>query len=323
MRKLISTLLLSIVISISLKASSNEVTIIGNSHGFKTGELIIMAEEWHTVQIENDKFKITIPLKSNPQKIKLCALKLKSFLPFYAENGIINAEVYKKGFLKNTHFTGSSSQKIMNEFEDAIKADSLKKFHDLLSLNINTLPGVDYLVMYKKRFTIDKVRELYSMIKEPLKENAEDIKAYVDTYHIEAMEKGAKAFNFKWRQDVQTFNLSDFKGKYVLLNFTATACSPCWKAYEGMNELEDLHGNSIKVISFHVGNTKKEWYEIAKRKNVEFKCTSLWEVDKKKDVLTVYKISILPTFVLLDKNGIIIDRWVGRLHTKKILNQIK
>ncbi|MBN2828083.1 MAG: redoxin domain-containing protein [Tissierellales bacterium] len=323
MKKLALTLLLSVLVSASLKAGSGEVTIIGNSHGFKTGELFISAESKHIVKIENNKFKITIPLKTNPQRINLYALKLKKFLTFYAENGVIYAEVFKNGFLNKSHFSGSASQEIMNNFENAIRADNKEKFYELLSLNINTLPGVDYLTRYRRNLTVDKVRDLYSMINEPLKENAKDIKAYLDTVQIETMEKGTKAFNFRWQQGKQTLSLSDFEGKYVLLNFTSTACGPCWKTYEEMDELEALHGNNIKVISFHTDNGKEVWYNIAKQKNIDFNCTSLWEVHEKEKALEVYNINILPTFLLLNKDGIIIDRWSGSLNTKKILTQIK
>ncbi len=89
-----------------------------------------------------------------------------------------------------------------------------------------------------------------------------------------------------------------------------------------MNTLQENYSEKIKVISFHIDNTKDAWYRIAKRNNLDYKCTSLWQVDKKEEVLAVYKIKILPTFLLIDINGTIVNRWAGRLHLKRIIKEI-
>ena len=323
MKIIIRILLLSILIPSSLKASSNELTIIGNAYGFKTGELLFGEEaELHTLQIENEKLKITISLKTNPQRITFYAIKLKKFLTVYAEPGVMNAEIYKKGFLKKTNFTGSASQEINYEFVDALKSGNQIKFQNLLSSHINTLPGIDYLERYKKKFSIEKVKELYSKIEEPFKDEAKEIKAYLDTYQVKAVKKGTKAYDFSWNNDKQIIKLSDFQDQYVLLNFTATGCKGCWLAYKELNLLQESYSEKIKVISFHIDNTKDAWYRIAERNNFDYKCTSLWQVNKKEEVLAVYKIKILPTFLLIDMNGTIINRWGGRLHLNRIIKEI-
>ncbi|TKG97037.1 redoxin domain-containing protein [Puteibacter caeruleilacunae] len=321
MNILIKTLLLTIFISVTLSASSKEVTIIGISHGFETGELVVRAEKDYVIQIEDDKFEITIPLKTSPQRIYLKAPKMKRLVPFYAESGVMKVEVFKKGFVKNTHFTGSEAQDIKCKFDDALKND-WREFRKQLSVHLNTLPGVHYLTINMKSIPVEEVKELYSRIEEPFKESAKYIRAYLNTCQIEPMDKGAKAYSFSWDNNDQAKKLSDFQGKYVLLNFTATGCHSCWKAYDGMNELEEAHGDKIKVISLHVDDSKEAWYKMAKRMNINFKCKSLWNIAKKDEVIAVYKIDILPTFILIDKSGKIIDRWAGSLRSKKILREI-
>ncbi|WP_299157222.1 TlpA disulfide reductase family protein [uncultured Tenacibaculum sp.] len=106
--------------------------------------------------------------------------------------------------------------------------------------------------------------------------------------------------------------LSQYKNKKnVLLNFTATYCSPCWKTYPHMDKLQQKYPSDLKVISIHGDETKDLWYKIAKRLKVNFKSATIWKVEDKEKIKKIYKIKQYPTFFIINKEGIIIDKWVG------------
>ena len=49
-------------------------------------------------------------------------------------------------------------------------------------------------------------------------------------------------------------SLSDFKGKFVLLNFWATWCAPCRKEMPSMSKLHNkLNNRGLEVVGVHVG----------------------------------------------------------------------
>jgi len=118
-------------------------------------------------------------------------------------------------------------------------------------------------------------------------------------------------------------DLSEYRGKYILLNFTATNCGPCWKTYDIMNEMQDNYQNKLKVVSFHVDNDKEKWNSISKRMNIDFKCTSIWGSEEKSKIVDIYNIDGFPYFYLINKKGKIIKKWFGNQKNKivRILKQ--
>lgn len=106
--------------------------------------------------------------------------------------------------------------------------------------------------------------------------------------------------------------LSQFKNKKnILLNFTATYCGPCWKTYSHMNELQKKYSSDLKIISIHGDEKKDTWYKIAKRLNVNFECTTIWDLEEKEKIKNIYKIDQYPTFFIINKKGVIVDKWIG------------
>src|SRR5690625_110202 len=135
------------------------------------------------------------------------------------------------------------------------------------------------------------------------------------------VEAGDKAYDFIGYDEAGSkIRLSDFEGdKYVLLNFTATACAPCWKTYLPMNEMQEKYVDQLKVISIHWDDAKKQWDNIAENIGLEFKCTSLWEVNDKNLLSDVYQIDGWPYFFLIDKDGYVVEKWFG--HKKRKLKR--
>lgn len=104
--------------------------------------------------------------------------------------------------------------------------------------------------------------------------------------------------------------LVDYRGKIVLLNFWATWCMPCRAEMPSMEALWKKYkeqGFVVVAISNDEGS-KKRIETFSKLLDLSFPIL----LDPEGEVNELYKVSNMPTSFLLDRNGKIISRIVGR-----------
>lgn len=134
---------------------------------------------------------------------------------------------------------------------------------------------------------------------------------------------GTKAFAFATTDITGApFNLADYKGKYVLIDFWASWCLPCRK---GNPHLKNLYAQykdkGFEIVGVSDDDSKPD----AWKKAVEEDGIGIWKhvlrgMDREKlmagifnpkDLSKQYGIASLPTKVLLDREGNIIGRFEG------------
>ena len=103
-------------------------------------------------------------------------------------------------------------------------------------------------------------------------------------------------------------SLSEYKGRFVLLNFWATWCPPCVKEMPALNILhKKLNGNNgLQVVGIHVGPALATVKQFLKDKPVDFDIL----IDKNM-ALSGWEVSGLPTTFLISPSGKIIYKAVG------------
>lgn len=106
-------------------------------------------------------------------------------------------------------------------------------------------------------------------------------------------------------QPGKSVNLSQFKGKAILLDFWATWCGPCRQIMPLVQHLHDKYGAKDLAV---VGITEEERSTVEQFRYKEPYNYPVY-LDKGGAVGKTYQISALPTFVLIDRNGKIV--WKG------------
>ncbi|TAN45078.1 MAG: TlpA family protein disulfide reductase [Nitrospirae bacterium] len=104
-------------------------------------------------------------------------------------------------------------------------------------------------------------------------------------------------------------SLSAFKGKVVILNFWATWCSSCRAEMPSLNNLyNSFRDRGLVVISVSTDKSEKAVKAFATKANLSFSVL----VDKNREVsFDEYGVFGLPVTFLIDKNGLIIEKFMG------------
>ncbi len=116
-----------------------------------------------------------------------------------------------------------------------------------------------------------------------------------------------------------TISLSDFKGKYVLLDFWFIGCGACIQSIPVLNKIyADYKNKEVVVLGINCFNDHKE--KISKYcDELGMKYPNLW---KGENITDKYSVKAAPVFYLIDPNGTIIYSQVGH-NSKKLLNALK
>lgn len=135
---------------------------------------------------------------------------------------------------------------------------------------------------------------------------AEDLKQFSSQF--DKLSKGKPAPPFKLiNEKGQYKSLSDYLGSYVYLDVWATWCGPCrveLPYYDSLkNEYKD---KNIKFVSICVWDKEDKWKSFLKEKKLSGE--QLFIAGEESQFVLDYMIRGVPSFILIDKNGKIMDR---------------
>ena len=103
-------------------------------------------------------------------------------------------------------------------------------------------------------------------------------------------------------------SLSDYKGKVVFIDFWATWCPPCRASIPAVENLYEQYKDNEDFVVFGI-NLQEDKDTILKFMKKQKMNYPVLLSDKK--VISNYKISSIPRFFIIDKNGEIYNKYVG------------
>ncbi len=118
----------------------------------------------------------------------------------------------------------------------------------------------------------------------------------------------------------QARKVSDYEGDVLLLAFWAVWCPPCLKELPQLDELQDtFKDESFQVLAINTFGKKQTLLTYLKRNPLA--TTSLFDEEDK--VAKAYGVISLPTVIVVDERGTILDRWEGLRDLEEVKAEVK
>ena len=120
----------------------------------------------------------------------------------------------------------------------------------------------------------------------------------------------------------KTYTLSDFKGKVLYIDLWATWCMPCRQEIPYFKKLaEDFQGSNIVFVGMSVDKEtdKLKWQNFVKDNGMTG--VQLFAGDKNA-FINAFQVNAIPRFLLIDKEGRIVDANMTRPSDKQTVNKL-
>ena len=127
--------------------------------------------------------------------------------------------------------------------------------------------------------------------------------------------KPAPDFSLKGT-DGKEYTLASFKGKYMLLDFWGEWCYWCMKGMPDMKKYYEKYKDQIEFVGINCRDSEETWQKTVREEGLVW--TNLFNGDDT-GLLNKYAVEGFPTKILIDKEGKIVEVFVGEsedLYTK-------
>ncbi len=177
----------------------------------------------------------------------------------------------------------------------------------------NSFVSVFDLYVHKNRWPFETMRSLYYSIDPKLLTGPEglNLSRFMKRTEENTTGKPAKPFTtLDYRGN--RVQLSDFKGKYVLLDFWASWCVPCREVNPHLVDIyAKFHNQGLEIISISVDKDKTAWLNAIEKDKIGIWHNVLSNMENNILIHELYGIGYYPTKILVGKDGMIIGRFSG------------
>lgn len=214
-------------------------------------------------------------------------------------------------FMRDTTVSISARRNLMLERNKAIKERQelrLKYIHNNPSSPFAIKALRDYAGITIKP---DVIEPIYNSLDQKIRSSAEG-RQYAERIRVAKYTSiGSEAPDFEMKDpDGNNLKLSDFRGKYVLLDFWASWCMPCRAEHPYLREVYKNYqdkGFEIFAVSLEQEGKKQAWLNAIEKDKITWPQVSDLNFFNSKAAL-LYGINAIPQNFLLDKEGKIVAK---------------
>lgn len=169
----------------------------------------------------------------------------------------------------------------------------------------------------------NKLDSVYNEIA-PLLTDQKGLNEVTEKYEkLKKVEKGAISPIFELKDiNGNIVSLKQLKGKLVYIDIWATWCLPCIKEIPSLKKMEEhFKGKDIQFVSICKNDSKERWEKMVKEKKLGG--IQLFAPNENISFFNDYSIQGIPRFILIDKDGKIIDANAKRPSNPELKEEIE
>ncbi|TNJ46960.1 TlpA disulfide reductase family protein [Allotamlana fucoidanivorans] len=255
--------------------------------------------------------------------------KVSDFMEAYPENsddvnnelGKLHQEIYPlmnesvNYLVKSTYEASEEVKKSLETKADSVSAivnDLKQKF---VLNNPSSVAGLFYLSDMMMRSQIEDETAINAF--NNLDSSLADVSFYKDvSYRVNAINStkaGALSPAIKTTStlDGNEFDLSSFRGKYVMIDFWGIWCGPCVSEMPKVKEYYEKYNDRLEILGVNSGDKKQRIIDFIERNDYDWQQIMDVRDSELDNFVLRYNVSAFPTKFIIDPEGKIIKKYVG------------
>lgn len=122
--------------------------------------------------------------------------------------------------------------------------------------------------------------------------------------------------------------LSDYRGKYVVLDFWATWCGDCRREVPMLKELynnkklKKIDNKEVQWLSFSFDNVESNWRNFLRKEQFAWPQVSNLKRTREDPTFKAYQLNWIPAFFVIDPEGKIVGKAITAKGLETVLMQI-
>jgi peroxiredoxin len=267
-----------------------------------------------SAKVDNNSFTFTTDIPEPTIFAMLFTKDRKNFKEMWLEDRPMTFDASKNDF-NNAIVTGSKNQELSKRVKNEIHLDIIETSPDTIRMrevsfvkeHPNSLVS-PYILYGNRRMNQTQMRQLFSILSEEVKQSSLGQKIAV-SLEKEIFEIGNRFADFSIPDtENEIRKLSEFTGKLTLLQFWSSSCSGSRKMNLTLNDLyKKYHSQGFNIISISKDEVKENWINAIEEDHLSWPQLSNLE-GWKGEVFQAYGISSTPSNLLINENGVIIEK---------------
>ncbi|MDR1719723.1 MAG: AhpC/TSA family protein [Dysgonamonadaceae bacterium] len=184
---------------------------------------------------------------------------------------------------------------------------------DFVKENPASTVALQFLSSLRNEMTLDEYAALFDGLAQAVKETPLGKETGERIEAARRSSVGAIAPDFEKKdKDGNVIRLSDYRGKYVYLDFWASWCAPCRASHPRLIQLyAEYEPKGLVLLGIDAQDTREAWLKAVEDDKLTWPQIANNDDKEKCDVVTLYSVTALPTKFLIDPEGKIIIRDTG------------
>ena len=307
--------------------AGNEIQIFSlgasvDARGFASISLNIWVKAGSVVEISgNDKYMYTWDVKSDvPQQAEMTRFigaNRENWIEFQrlsAQKNDMRKDARDMPQKKRVKVKAAVDS--LNKLEDAIMPIIYRREIELLEqgpvtdIGLRELGGITHYINYSGDDALRPQAEaVYDKLDDAQKNSRDGKSIYAKLYPPQVVKAGDQMADADLRDlEGNKRRLSDFKGKFILLDFWSMGCGPCIAAMPEMKELTEKYGDRLAIVSLSIDNDKA-WKEASAVYDITW--NNLSDGMEMNGIAAAYGVASFPHYTMISPEGVIVESWAG------------